>query len=190
MEARGTLTGNRGILHDDDRRIIRSYQTRRWIACRLNYRGVRREVMAPRRWTELFFLDEATSLAAGHRPCFFCRHDEAVRFAELWVAARGSGRLTRGSGRARAAEMDRELHPSRLWADHPAVDPATLPPGVMIEVGDSPAVVVTGGLRFWSFAGYGPLEQLAGDALLLTPPPTVAVITAGYDVGLHPSAGR
>lgn len=184
------MTGNRGVLHDDHRRIIRRYQTRRWIACRLSYRGVRREVMAPRRWTELFFLDEATSLAAGHRPCFFCRRDEAVRFAELWAATHGSGQLARGSGRARADDMDWELHPSRLSADHPAVDPATLPPGVMIEVDGSPAIVVPGGIRSWSFAGYGPLEELVGNALLLTPPPTVAVITAGYDVGLHPSAGR
>src|SRR5262245_5520966 len=85
--ARGTLMGNRGCLHDDCRQIRRPFALKRWIACVLDFRGRHRTVMAPGRYTELFFLDEATALAAGHRPCAECRHADYVRFRSLWAAA-------------------------------------------------------------------------------------------------------
>ena len=85
---RGLVYGNRGCLHDEHGRIRRRYATRRWIACRLEFKGRHRELMQPNRYTELFFLDEATALAAGHRPCFECRRQEAETFAALWARAR------------------------------------------------------------------------------------------------------
>src|ERR1700694_3932569 len=84
---RGLLTGNRGILHDPDRTIVRDSQVRRWIACRVEFRGRHRDIMTPGSWTELFFLDEATALAAGHRPCAECRHADYRRFQSAWQPA-------------------------------------------------------------------------------------------------------
>ena len=82
---RGTLMGNRGILHDDAGHIVRSYQVRRWIACRTAFRGRHRQLLQAHSWTELFFLDEATAFAAGHRPCAECRHADYQRFKEAWA---------------------------------------------------------------------------------------------------------
>lgn len=85
-DSRGTFMGNRGgALHDDDRRIVRDQSSQRWIICLTEFKGRRRPVMQPGRYTELFFLDEATALAAGHRPCFECRRADAERFADLWA---------------------------------------------------------------------------------------------------------
>src|SRR5919201_3105665 len=113
--ARGTWLGNRGILHDTERRIVRPWQVRRWIVCRLEFRGRHREVMSPRRtWTELFFLDEATALAAGHRPCGECRYEDYRRFKAIWLAANRE----RGLGAAASiAAIDRELHRDRVGPD-------------------------------------------------------------------------
>jgi hypothetical protein len=77
---RGLVMGNRGILHDDARHIVRSWQVRRWIACRIAFRGRRRQLMQPHSYTELFFLDEATAFSAGHRLCAECRHADYQRF--------------------------------------------------------------------------------------------------------------
>src|SRR5262245_37465472 len=82
---RGTLMGNRGVLHNDAGRIVRSYQVRRWIACRTTFRGRRRQLLQPHSYTELFFLDEATAFAAGHRPCAECRHTDYQRFKTAWM---------------------------------------------------------------------------------------------------------
>src|SRR5580658_4307221 len=78
---RGTFMGNRGVLHDDQGRIRRKWQGKRWIVCVLEFRGRKRKMMTPSRYTELFFLDEATALAAGHRPCAECRRDRSTLFA-------------------------------------------------------------------------------------------------------------
>ena len=86
-ESRGTLMGNRGCLHDDQQRIRRAFACKRWIICVLEFRGRRRAVMTPGRYTELFFLDEATALAAGHRPCAECQHARYLLFRETWAAA-------------------------------------------------------------------------------------------------------
>src|SRR5271167_3734566 len=105
VEARGLMMGNRGILHDDKRRIVRSSQVRRWLVCLIEFRGRRRAVMQPHRYTELFFLDEVTALAAGHRPCFECRRRDAEQFALLFSDK---------PNRASAPAMDDVLHAERL----------------------------------------------------------------------------
>src|SRR5215831_7590036 len=105
---RGLLMGNRGIIHDPaTRRLNRRWASKAWIICLCEFRGVRRKVMATRSWTELFFLDEATALAAGHRPCFYCRRREANRFRAAWAAGHGAPLPT-------AAQMDAVLHSERL----------------------------------------------------------------------------
>jgi hypothetical protein len=102
-EARGNLMGNRGCLHDDNRALSRRrWTTRAWVTCLLSFKGRRRQLMRPGHYTELFFLDEATALAAGHRPCAECRREAFRRFVDGW--ARGAGCA---GERVRAADMDR-----------------------------------------------------------------------------------
>src|SRR5271166_162902 len=106
--------GNRGVLHDDEGHIKRSWQVKRWLVCVLEFRGRKRAVMTPNRYTELFFLDEATALAAGHRPCSECRHQRYLDFANAWAAAK-LGKP--GPLRPTAGEIDNRLHADRIAAD-------------------------------------------------------------------------
>src|SRR5581483_6125079 len=128
LAGRGTLMGNRGILHDDARRVVRPFQVRRWIACRLEWRGRHRAVMQPHRYTELFFLDEAAAFAAGHRPCAECRNADYRRFQTLWKALYGP---------AGADAMDARLHAARLdgrrQRRYPG-DAANLPDGAYVAI--------------------------------------------------------
>ena len=196
--ARGTLMGNRGRLHDLDRRIVRRVAPgyRAWVTCRLAFRGRHRAVMAPNRYTELFFLDEATALAAGHRPCGECRRADHRRFKAAWLL----GNADRGLGLdVPIGAIDRELHRERLGPDgRPRTYPAelrSLPDGLfVVETGAAEALLVWGGhLVPWSPAGYGAPRPAPYDAgvFVLTPRSTAAAIGAGYAPGVHPSlAGR
>ncbi len=178
VAARGAWTGNRGVLHDASQRIVRRHQTKRWIVCTLS--GPRRQVMTANRWTELFFMDEATAFAAGHRPCFFCRRADAEHFARLWAG---------GGDRARADEIDRVLHAERQARLRPDVATDELPVGVMLAIGDQVFVTVDGGVRAWSFDGFGARQDRPATARLITPPSTVRVLAAGYPVQVDASAG-
>jgi hypothetical protein len=184
LAGRGLLTGNRGILHDDDRRIVRTSQVRRWIACRLEYRGIRRTVMRPHTWTELFFLDEATAFAAGHRPCAECRNAEYKRFRSLWEACHG--------GPAGADAIDATLHRDRREGRKKRTyrdDIAALPDGSFVVI-DAAAWLVWGEeLHAGSDAGYAArqLRPARMDVEILTPRSVVAVLAAGYRPGVHPS---
>ncbi|MEQ8813408.1 MAG: hypothetical protein RLO51_06815 [Thalassobaculum sp.] len=184
---RGTFTGNRGIIHDPATRTLltRRWATKAWITCLCEFRGMRREVMARRSWTELFFLDEATALAAGHRPCFFCRRADARAFQAAWAAGKGTGL-------PRAPEMDAVLHGERLkWRTrrlHPLPRPVPeLPDGTMVAAGGDAYLVRRGRPWRWSFAGYRPGGPEGGFDALVTPPSTVAALAAGYRPVLHPS---
>jgi hypothetical protein len=188
--ARGTLMGNRGRLHDAEGRIVRDRLGRRWICCLLEFRGRRRPVMTPGRYTELFFLDEATALAAGHRPCFECRRADALRFQACWAAASGSDRAPT------ADEMDRALDAERLdrgrkrpwWARLGEV-----PDGAMVAVDGGAMLVLGDALLPWSPAGYGGARRRPSGATkveVLTPPSISAAIAAAYRPAIHPSADR
>lgn len=183
---RGLLMGNRGIIHDPATRTLsRRWASKAWIVCLCEFRGVQRKVMATRSWTELFFLDEATALAAGHRPCFYCRRRDAEAFRAAW--ARGNG----GSP-PRAGEMDELLHRQRLDGRakrlHPlTVSAATLPQGAMIAAGDRAYLIAGGQALLWSPAGYQPTAT-PSEAGLLTPPATLRALAAGYSPILHPTA--
>jgi hypothetical protein len=187
---RGLLMGNRGCLHAPDRRLgTARWRSKAWICCTLNWKGVRRDPMPPGRWTALFFLDEATALAAGHRPCAYCRHADFVAFADAWQHAHEL------PSRPRAGEIDTRLHAER-------VEPRSrrkvtvraslgrLPDGAMVTFRGVPALVAGGRLFEWSFAGYG--EAIAAPPAsrvdLLTPPATLATIESGYVPSIHPSA--
>jgi hypothetical protein len=189
--ARGLVYGNRGCLHDDTGRIVRHYQVKRWIACRLEFKGRRRSpLMRPGRYTELFFLDEATALAAGHRPCAECRREDYTRFRARWAERHPLDRT--------ADDVDLRLHAERLDSsrrgrrlhDSP-VD--SLPDGAFVVREGEPYVVVGSLLRLWTPSGY--TERVPrprrGQTPVVTPP---SLLEHLRDAGgsalplLHPSA--
>ena len=188
--ARGLVYGNRGCLHDAEGRIRRRYQVRRWIACRLAFRGRRRSpLVQPGRFTELFFLDDATALAAGHRPCAECRREDYDHFNAVWDDLHGE----RG-----ADAIDARLHPERI---HPATRAhrlheaaaGDLPDGAFVLHGGAPKLVLGDALLEWSPGGYVARERRPRRrATLVTPPSLVAVLRAGWRPAcvpfLHPSA--
>jgi hypothetical protein len=187
--SRGLVLGNRGCLHGQGRELGTSrWRSKLWICCLLDWRGVRRDPMPPGRWTALFFLDEATALAAGHRPCASCRRRDYRDFAEAWRAAQ---RLARPP---LAAEMDAILHRERVDRARRKVTyfapVADLPDGVMIRADGRAGLLVAGRPRIWSFDGYQAQTTvgLPDPVEVLTPRPTVAAIASGYRPLVHPSA--
>ena len=189
VPARGLFFGNRGgRIHRDDRTLSRRrWTSRAWICCRLAFKG-RHRVVWGNSYTELFFLDEPTALAAGHRPCFECRRADAVAFAAAW--ARGH----RLNAPPRAGEMDVVLQPQRLDGREKRRHRAmldTLPDAAMIVLENNAPLAVRGdALLPWSFSGYGaPRPRPRGiEVELLTPPAIVAALSAGYRPQWHPSA--
>jgi hypothetical protein len=187
---RGMFTGNRGIIHDPATRTLlrKRWSSPAWLTCVCEFRGRRREVMASRSWTELFFLDEATALAAGHRPCFYCRRDDANRFRAAWEAGNGA----RGM---QASGIDAVLHRERLDRGGKRLHPLPagineLPDGAMVQAGGESFLVAQGSALPWSSAGYGAARPIRDGVLLLTPPSTLNALHAGYRPVLHPSAVR
>ena len=188
--ARGLVYGNRGCLHDEHGRIRRRYNGKRWIACRLEFQGWRRSpLLQPGRFTELFFLDEATAFAAGHRPCALCRRDDYVRFSGIWSELH--------PGEVGADAMDARLQTervdsaSRAQRRHDAAL-ADLPDGAFVLRDGEPWLVVGDALRRWTAAGYDASQRRpAGPAVLLTPPSLVDVLRARWNPVvplLHPTA--
>lgn len=185
---RGRFTGNRGIIHDPATRTLlnRRWSLKAWITCVCEFKGRRRKVMGGRSWTELFFLDEATAFAAGHRPCFYCRRTDAVAFRDAW----GKGN---GHAQPYAKDMDEILHCERLEGGtkrfHRLPMPVReLPNGVMIATADKSYLMANGEAWLWSFAGYSRVPAVLEEAALLTPPSIVNALRAGYRPDIHVSA--
>jgi hypothetical protein len=189
ISERGMFVGNRGIIHDPAMRTIlkKRWSTDAWLTCVLEFRGRRRKVWQRRSWTELFFLDEATSLAAGHRPCFFCRREDANRFRAAWEKGNRKRDVL-------APHIDAVLHRERLASAkrlHALPMPiAKLPDGAMVQAGEKSFLIVGGKPLLWTSSGYHPVQGGLDDAKLLTPPSTMRAISAGYRAVLHPSAAR
>jgi hypothetical protein len=182
--ARGSMLGNRGgAIHNDAREIVRRYASRRWIACVLKFKGRRRVVMSPRRYTELFFLDEAVALAAGHRPCAECRRQHYNAFRLAWNAEHPPA----------ADDMDLVLHPARIDRSGAKVTYqaplASLPNGTFVVLDNAPWLVWDDALALWTPEGYARRIVRPADRSItvLTPHPIVAVLAAGYRPELHPS---
>jgi hypothetical protein len=187
---RGMFMGNRGVLHDQEGRIQRAWQGKRWIVCVLEFRGRKRTVMSPRHYTELFFLDEATALAAGHRPCAECRRERFNAFRYAW-------RLEEHSHPPTADEIDNRLHTERLAPDKKKkvhlANLADLPNGVFVKMadwGENAYLVWNDRLLLWTAGGYSGQKKRPHDAkvVVLTPKSTVEAIRAGYVPEIHPSA--
>ncbi|MCA6122849.1 hypothetical protein J6500_13210 [Bradyrhizobium sp. WSM 1704] len=186
-EHRGTFTGNRGIIHDPATRTLlkRRWSSPAWLTCVCEFRGRRRKVMSRQSWTELFFLDEATAFAAGHRPCFYCRREDAKRFRVAWEQGNRVSDL-------KVKAMDAVLHAERLDRGRKRLHPLPvplhqLPDGTMVHESEESYLVAGGATLRWSFSGYRRADA-AGTAMLLTPPSTVRAFQAGYRPALHPSA--
>lgn len=187
---RGLFTGNRGIIHDPATKTLlrKRWSSPAWLTCACEFRGRRREVMATQSWTELFFLDEATALAAGHRPCFYCRREDANRFRAAWEEGNRVHDV-------RMHDIDTVLHRERL--DHGKkrlhallVPRDQLPDGAMVQQGEESFLVTQGRPLLWSTSGYTAVERQLGEATLLTPPSTLRALNAGYRPVLHPTALR
>jgi hypothetical protein len=185
--ARGTLMGNRGCLHDAERRIRRHFVGRRWIICVLQFKGRRRTVMTPDRYTELFFLDEATALAAGHRPCAECQRERFLLFREGWAGRRSTPPPVDALDGALHAERLDARRGKRTYTERLS----RLPSGAMITDADGRAWLVHGeSLREWMPDGYGRATHPLGDrdVAVLTPRSIVRALARGYPVEVHPSA--
>jgi hypothetical protein len=189
--ARGTMMGNRGgAIHNDAREIVRGYVSRRWIACVLEFKGRKRTVMSPGRYTELFFLDEAVALAAGHRPCAECRRERFHAFQNAWMG-RAAGNF---SDSPRASQMDEELHCARIDRRGNKVTyeaaPSHLPNGCFVDIAGSPFLVWNGALLLWTPEGYTHRDVYPRleTVTVLTPRPIVECIRAGYRPAVHSSA--
>ena len=191
---RGLFMGNRGCLHDGQRRVTKAWARTPWVTCALQYKDRHREVMSPGQYTELFFLDEATALAAGHRPCATCRRAEYESFKALWMqanpelAARSEGKTT---------EIDKLLHAERVDAQRnkrtwlaPLGD---LPDGSMMVLPGArePLLVWGGQVHTWTPGGCTAARSLGPDTEVdvLTPPSVVNVLARGYRPVVHASAG-
>ena len=191
--SRGLVYGNRGCLHDARGEIRRRYNGKRWIACRLAFRGWHRgPLMQPGRFTELFFLDEATAFAAGHRPCALCRREDYTRFVEIWRGVH--------PGPVSAEAMDERLHDERLdprtrEQRHHRAPMDDLPDGAFVLHSSEPHLVLGQSLLRWTNAGYADrASRPSGEqATVITPSTLVEVLRAERDPDvpfLHPTASR
>jgi len=196
--ARGTLMGNRGCLHDTMDHPLRQYQGRRWIICVLDFKGRKRTPMPPGHYTALFFLDEATALAAGHRPCAECQRERFTAFRAHWAAANPA---LAGSTAPLVDTIDTTLHGERISDHHYQRDKIKLtyseqldqlPNGtfVVLDAGAIPYLVRGDALYPWSFAGYGQrIARPNANVQVLTPRSTVRALAHGYQAVLHSSVG-
>ena len=188
---RGAWTGNRGVIHNERKEIIKNHAVKYWITCVLDYKNARRSVMTPNRWTEVFFLDEATAFAAGHRPCGFCRHADFKRFKDLWIKANGEQYgLT---NKTKMDIIDAIIHQERL--DKNGLQKTfkstltALPDGTFITLDevDKAYLWFEQNLYEWSFSGYTKVSQFDKnqEVTVLTPFSYVAVFKAGYVPEVH-----
>lgn len=188
--ARGTIMGNRGVLHDAQGNLgTARWKHRAWVCCEVSFRGRHRPIMPANRWTALFFLDEAVALAAGHRPCGQCRHADYRAFAEAWADADGHW--------PGPSAADARLHLSRAVPGarhlrHHTRDANDLPPGAMCMTQIGPLLIdANGEARAYRPDGYGPAQaRPQGMVTVLTNPWALRTLAAGYKPRLHPSATR
>ena len=182
--ARGNWMGNRGILHSAQQQIVRSFKLKAWITCRLEFNGRKRQVMAPHRYTELFFLDEATSFAAGHRPCFECRRADYQKFKSFWLKGNPEYGLNE---KTPVKKIDDILHKERIGSDKSKVffeeNIDKIPNGSFVLFGKSPYLVFNKQMYLWTPFGYNKPVSMPGinKLSMLTPKSLVNTFRAGYE---------
>lgn len=173
--------GNRGIIHDDQGNILRTHAHQNWVTCALNYKGRKQVVMTPGRYTRLFFLDEATALSAGHRPCATCRRDRYRSFVDAWCQVHGCP----AGNRSVPQLIDKILHAARISRNGAKVTfqakPAELPDGTMFVGDEAPILRWNGYFLRWSFSGYRVAEvNESREVSVLTPKPVVDLFSVGW----------
>ncbi len=183
IPARGTLTGNRGILHDAMKTLRHRWTSKAWICCTLDWKNTRRTPMTGRSWTELFFLDDAVALAAGHRPCATCRRTAYTAFRAAWNEANLPG--------IKASDIDAHLHTARLTPDrrqrlHDA-QAQSLPDATFILLATPHLLAGPDAFPYTPDGYLSPVPRPTGPVQVMTPAPTVATLRAGYQPLLHPS---
>ena len=189
VKARGEFLGNRGILHDNDKNIVKPWAHKNWVTCELSFKGIKRKLFGQNSYSELFFLDEATALAAGHRPCAHCRRQRYNEFKNLWLKCKTDLKSISVS------EIDKQLHAERAARGGVKVKHSCafekLPDGAFIEIGGEAFLFWKGKLKEWSFDGYVSSVSLpAKDEVvtLLTPPSIVELLSNGFVPQVHDSA--
>ena len=195
VEARGAWLGNRGVLHNDAGKIVAQWRLKRWITCLLSFKDRHREVFAPRRYSQLFFLDEATAFSAGHRPCAECRRERFNDFRSVWMLA--NSERVRVDKRLSVDQIDDVLHTERVTSNKGKQtyrsQLGALPSGTMIEIDNNASLIWNGGIWPWSFAGYGkPGYTLreSEEVTVLTPQSIVRAYANGLVPEVHVSAGN
>jgi hypothetical protein len=192
IASRGTLMGNRGILHDDGDRIVRQWAHRAWVTCLLEFKGIKRpKPFSPGNYSELFFIDEATAFAAGHRPCAHCQRTRHLEFKEAWVRANVPDQLLAST---LMRDIDKVLHAERTVPgggkgtfDAPLVE---LPRGAIFEYEGIAYLVSSVGYLPWSFGGYGAAKSIGAATVVkvLTPQSVVRAFANGFTPLVHTSA--
>ena len=181
--SRGAWLGNRGVLHNDKQEIVRPYKLKAWITCVIEFKGRHREVMQPGRWTELFFLDEATAFSAGHRPCFQCRFKDHQRFKKIWL--KGNPQFGFNM-KTPIAQIDNIIQPERIAPDKSKVTfrekLSLLPDGTFVSYQNNPYLLKDNKMHLWTPAGYKKSINLFDKEKLpvLTPRSIVNMLSAGY----------
>lgn len=181
--------GNRGIIHNENQEIVATHRLQGWVTCRLEFKGRQRRIMSPGTYTELFFLDEATAFAAGHRPCGECRRERYVEFKEAWLEANGD---LLESKPPTASNIDRIIHRQRIHRGRQVTHRATLgvlPDGTMVGLESAAWLLWRGRILRWSFAGYTDSEERPDhtEVDVLTPRSYVRVFELGFVPGVHGS---
>lgn len=193
VSARGSLLGNRGKLHNEHREVVRQSERRAWVTCELDFDGRQREVFGAHTYSELFFLDEATALAAGHRPCATCRRQRFDEFKFKWLAANRGGMPSFTS----IDELDKTLHAERIASNNAKVvylaPISSLPPGAFVDIDGEALLIWRRGLERWSFFGYSPASAQPSPETavkVLTPKSVVRALALGYVPSVHHSASK
>jgi hypothetical protein len=180
--ARGSWMGNRGVIHKH-KQITKMFKHKAWITCTLEFKGRKRTVMTPGRWTELFFLDEATAFSAGHRPCFECRKDDAQRFKSCWIKGNPTHDFSMTTS---INKIDEIIHGERIDNEknkviHQRIS-SDIPEGTFILMNNDPYVFTKGRLYRWTAFGYTDSIAVPEASILtiLTPHSVVNAFRAGY----------
>ena len=192
VSARGTMLGNRGRLHNEHRQVVRQWQRPAWVTCELEFNGRHRNVFGANTYSELFFLDEATALSAGHRPCATCRRERYDKFKATWLVANSTRMSVPNSS---IIEIDKVMHAERTGRSGAKVTfdapLSSLPFGALVEVSGEAHLVSSQGLMRWSFSGYlTPKVQAATSTCVrvLTPDSVIRTLAAGFRPAVHPTA--
>ncbi len=181
--ARGAWMGNRGLLHNDKQTIVRPFKLLAWITCQLEWKGWHRPIMAPGQYTELFFFDEATAFAAGHRPCFECRREDATRFKTAWIAGNPAYGF---HAKTPIGQIDAIMHEERMDKQMQKriheVPTDQLSDGTFVIIDNNPWLVKGRHLHLWTPFGYEQERAMPSAATIavLTPPSIINAFRAGY----------